>query len=426
MFMTTAATAASASAAAACVQAASAVVNDDKLGECGNTELRPGKGKRPLGSVVGGIGAVRVNDRSNLREWLAEIRDGSWKTRIRMGRATFLRLCDAVRDHSGFQMRATSTLASVEEQLFCTLYYLCSGSSYRSCAGTLGIPVGSLKNYSTRCITSIISLESQFIRFPTTVQEMDMASAEFEAIHRLPGCIGVVDGTHVNIITPRRRYNPANYDGFKGKSQNTQICCDAKGLITFVRPGIPGKVHDSPSLLGSSLFELRHLMVQRGKYLIADAGYALSSWIVTPFKETAMEQDARKRQYNRFLCGRRAIIERVNGHLKGRFRILSTRCPIASLESLRDIMRCCCILHNFCCLAKDILDDDCVRNEAQSNASDNSGTNSIELSDEHEPLSASEESRQGRTLRDTLIHLFNTVAWVGYTQTLKARGHTYV
>lgn len=112
-----------------------------------------------------------------------------------------------------------------------------------------------ISRYITKYI-GIISrhLSRRYIRFPQTEIEVGHTKARFMAKYNLPGCLGIVDGTHVAISAVKREIEHAfvNRKGFH--SINVQITSDDRMIITNINARFPGSTHDSYIFLGSELY----------------------------------------------------------------------------------------------------------------------------------------------------------------------------
>ncbi|KAJ1089568.1 hypothetical protein NDU88_002719 [Pleurodeles waltl] len=130
-------------------------------------------------------------------------------------------------------------------------------------------------------------------------------------------------------------------------SINVQAIVDHQGLITNIMAKYPGSVHDS--------YIFRHCTInehfQDGRYgnglLVADQGYGIQPWIMTPFGNPST---AAERAYNEAHRRTRSIVERTFGILKSRFRCLDITggSLLYSPEMVCRIILTCAILHNIC------------------------------------------------------------------------------
>ncbi|VDI07618.1 Hypothetical predicted protein [Mytilus galloprovincialis] len=138
------------------------------------------------------------------------------------------------------------------------------------------------------------------------------------------GVLGAIDGSHIPIKTPKvdgEQY----YNRKKFPSIILQAVCDKNLHFLDLYCGWPGSVHDSRVLKNSPLFtsasDNKERMFPGNTHLIGDAAYALSQWVMTPFKDFG-NLSAEQKRYNYIHSSSRMCIERAFGALKGRFRRL--------------------------------------------------------------------------------------------------------
>ena len=127
-------------------------------------------------------------------------------------------------------------------------------------------------------------------------------------------------------------------------------------LITDVNIGWPGCTHDARVLRISALYrEAQAGRFDQGKFIIGDAAYPLSTWLVTAFRDNG-HLTAQQRQFNRVVCSIRQAVERAIGHIKGRFRKLK-EVHLYNIQVICQVIFAGCILHNLCVLEDDDLED---------------------------------------------------------------------
>lgn len=145
-----------------------------------------------------------------------------------------------------------STSISAETKVLIFLSYLRSGNFQWS--------LGTLSNTSQRSVSKaitevcfqILKLGQQYIKFPTTEQERISNFLGFYAMAGLPKILGVVDGTHVGMIRPRKdEHIFVNRKGYH--SINCQVVVDHKLNFIDVVAKWPGSTHDSFMFKNSSL-----------------------------------------------------------------------------------------------------------------------------------------------------------------------------
>jgi len=88
-------------------------------------------------------------------------------------------------------------------------------------------------------------------------------------------------------------------------------------------------------------------------YILADAVYPLKSWLMKPFPQTELTEDAKT--YNYRISRRRMVVENAFGRLKGRWRRLIKRCDM-TIEKVPTIAAIC-VLHNICELCQEGYDE---------------------------------------------------------------------
>ena len=110
---------------------------------------------------------------------------------------------------------------------------------------------------------------------------------------------------------------------------NLQLVCDDRGRITYYIVGWPGSVYDSTVLHQAPLALQFQDFFLPGQYLLADAGYASTTWCVTPYRNPAAQSPINQ-VFNELFSSARCRIEHVNGVLKNRF---------SSLKGLRICIR---------------------------------------------------------------------------------------
>lgn len=86
-------------------------------------------------------------------------------------------------------------------------------------------------------------------------------------------------------------------------------------------------------------------------YFVGDAAYPLSSFMITPYRNTGRLTES-QRYFNTVVSSARQTVERAIGHLKGRFRRLKD-VFCYSIEDICKLVMSACVLHNLCIMCDD-------------------------------------------------------------------------
>lgn len=180
----------------------------------------------------------------------------------------------------------------------------------------------------------------QFIRFPTTPDEIRFVQEGFFKLRGFPGVVGCVDGTHVKIQVPIGDVG-VQYIGRKGPTINCMFICDHRYRITNAVVNRPGRVHDS-RIFRESAIGKEFINGKRKGYLLGDSGYANRSYLLTPYPEGNLLPH--QRAYNKAHSSTRMKIECTFGIAKRRFGCLKGL-RVEPDRACRIIVACA-VLHN--------------------------------------------------------------------------------
>ncbi len=159
----------------------------------------------------------------------------------------------------------------------------------------------------------------EYVSFPRQERALRALKIGFHDIAGFPNVVGAVDGTHIRLQGPSRPNQEFVYVNRKGyHSLNIQVICDHQMKFTNCVIRWPGSTHDS-RIFAESTINRAFRDAQIDGYLIADKGYALGPFLLTPYLAPG---NAQERRYNRIHASTRCIVERTIGAWKRRFRAM--------------------------------------------------------------------------------------------------------
>ncbi|XP_039686890.1 uncharacterized protein [Medicago truncatula] len=271
---------------------------------------------------------------------------------IRMGPQTFLKLCDMLEREGGLQPTRWS---SVEEQVAKSLYILTHNAKNREVNFWFRRSGETISRHLHQVLKAILELEEKFIVQPdgSTIPLEISSSTRFYPYFK--DCVGAIDGTHIRVKVSAK--DAPHYRGRKEyPTQNVLAACTFDLKFTYVLAGWEGSAFDS-RIIKNALTREDKLKIPQGKYYLVDAGFMLTSGLITPYRGVRYhlkEFSARnpplnyKELFNLRHASLRNAIERAFGVLKKRFEILSNSTePAYGVKAQKLIIFACCILHNY-------------------------------------------------------------------------------
>ncbi|XP_052814020.1 putative nuclease HARBI1 [Mya arenaria] len=237
----------------------------------------------------------------------------------------------------------------LEKELLVTLWYLGNLESIRSISDRFNITRSSVYKCTRKFCRTILSyLTPKFIRWPT-LSGPDILLKVRSGFSSLPGCVGVIDSTHIPIKSPHE--DEGSYINRKGfHSLILQGICDDKRKFTDVFCGCTGRCHDATVLRSAPIYEEisknKEKYIPEISYIIGDQAYPLLNWLMKKFPETGT-LSTEKCLFNKCLSAKRQLIEQTFGILKGRFRKLKFM-DISKTIDIPEIVIAACTLHNIC------------------------------------------------------------------------------
>jgi hypothetical protein len=292
---------------------------------------------------------------------------------LRMRRRTFDRLVEDLRPYIQGQETHWRKPIGVEKKVVVTLFKLMHGASIPLVADRAALGKSTVHEILRQVCTAITKHLGHLLAWPVgrgLVRTVD----GFQAKQSFPNCIGAIDGSHIYVAAPSNTIVAADHrNRNKSFSILLQGVVDVKCYFTSINTGPPGSLHDSAHFKSSELYRKVEEGVMGGfhddpltwtaglpfpPYILADRGYPLLNWCITPFKKGPMGNPLSREEawFNRKHSSTRMSVERAFGILKSRFREIGMKSSL-KLDFLPTVVHACCILHNILLASKDrILD----------------------------------------------------------------------
>lgn len=158
------------------------------------------------------------------------------------------------------------------------------------------------------------------IHFPEGIGNITTIKRGFYQLSRFPNVAGVIDCTHIKIMSPGGDDAEVFRNRKKYFSINVQAVADYNYKFINMVARWPGSAHDITIFNNSALKATLENRVHRNFYLLGDNGYALKPYLLTPLLEIRNDVE---RSYNTSHKRTRIIIENTFGIWKRSFPILA-------------------------------------------------------------------------------------------------------
>uniref|UniRef100_A0A8C5AJ18 Putative nuclease HARBI1 n=1 Tax=Gadus morhua TaxID=8049 RepID=A0A8C5AJ18_GADMO len=267
-------------------------------------------------------------------------------SRYRLPRAMILGLAEELRPFLERPTRRHGALPVVV-QLTNALRLFAKGDFQSEVADIGKLSQPAVSRYLTEVAKAIGGLARRYIKFPTG-DELNIIKEAFYEHARMPGVIGLVDGSLFPIKAPKE--DEATYVCRKGyHAINIQAIGDHNMLIRHLVAKWPGSSHDAFVFNTSGL----------SGWLLGDSGYLLKPFLLTPVANERTPQDMR---YNQAHKKCRARVELKGLCMVWRCHDMSGGYLQYTPEKVVLFIKATAVLHNICRLANlpdpDIPDQD--------------------------------------------------------------------
>ena len=272
----------------------------------------------------------------------------------RMSKSSFCLLASILERDPVFTNHSTSQQAPVQIQLLLALYKLGqdgSASGYRPSSAFWGVSEGHIFDCTRRVIKAIVKLKDTYIQWPNSDGRSHESLFNLQKRGFL-GAVGKIDGTDVVLkYKPGGKFNGEQWFNRKKRYAIDLLgVCDRNKKLTYIYTGASNAQHDSTIFSKTQLYRNPQGFFDRGQYLLGDAAYTNTDYLIAPYKQPLASQKDNSR-FNYYHSHIRIDIEHTFGILKGRWKSLTgLRLLLYNHRRYRFAVEwivTCCILHNF-------------------------------------------------------------------------------
>ncbi|BES91137.1 transposon protein [Nesidiocoris tenuis] len=271
----------------------------------------------------------------------SDLDDVEFFTRFRLRKETVLFILMRVETEITPGRENANTIPPMA-RLLLTLRFYALGSMLITVGDFVGVSKPAACEIVRVVSSAIASMAQEYIKMPSTPQELTAAQTKFYQRCGLPRVVGALDCTHVKIQSPgglmaEQFRNRKGYFSLNVQSVSSE---DLQILNLVVR--WPGSVHDQTIFNNSALKN----QFERGDFgngiLLADCGYANTRYVATPLAQT---RNAAERQYQEAVIRGRNPVEIKYGVWKRRFPVLSLGLRL-KLPNAQAVVLATGVLHN--------------------------------------------------------------------------------
>ncbi|XP_049512731.1 putative nuclease HARBI1 [Dermacentor silvarum] len=237
-----------------------------------------------------------------------------------------------------------SSAKTAEEHVLAFLWYAANKACIRDVAGRFGLGETTTFRVIERVMEYLVELAKTEIAFPDDIRGL---AKDFEQLSGVPGVIGCIDGTYINIRCPARKVRSTYINRHNDISMTLQAVCDHEKRFLDVTVGNPSKMHDAKIYRNSRLAARLPQICASGNYhILGDAAYPLRQYLLTPYRDYG-KLTSQQKSFNARFSATRVRIENAFGDLKARFRQL-LHLDFFVVDKINVFVISCCVLHNLC------------------------------------------------------------------------------
>ena len=228
-----------------------------------------------------------------------------------------------------------------------------NASSLAEYSDKFGVSATTVVNWTDRIVAALMELMHRWIVWPTAAERQQLCLANQEAFG-IPNCVGIVDGTMVNLRSAPHVQGHAFFTRKGRYSFNVQLIVTATKRIIGCAIGSVGSTHDLRAFKTMPQYKQYQTFFDKQQFLLGDLGYRLLRMLqpLFTFGAAGIEDfsQADIDAINKLMSKLRVIVEHANGLLKGRWQSLrGLSHQIKTRAAFADPVKwigAICVLHN--------------------------------------------------------------------------------
>ncbi|XP_022242643.1 uncharacterized protein LOC106460265 isoform X2 [Limulus polyphemus] len=296
-----------------------------------------------------------AKEKSYVCDIIPAYRISEFKTHFRMSAATVEKLLQGIQLPK--ENRRGQPSIPLYDKVLITLWVLGNPESYQGVASRFGVSKSTAWESCEEVCQLLVQKFGANISWPQGDELYNVVSG-FEQIAKFPGVVGAIGVCRIPIKTPKNDRDSRINKKHK-YSINLLATCNHEFKFTCIFVGFPGLIHESRVYLGTPLYQQilnsPEEILPHNYHLIADSAFPLSSTLLTPYFDNG-HLDINQLLYNKALFSTRKAIQHAFGYLKGKFRRLKFM-GVSKMEFLSVAVHAACILHNFCLVEGEDLEE---------------------------------------------------------------------
>ena len=285
----------------------------------------------------------------------------AFKSTLRVTRETFLYLCGNLRPKIEKTSKSRAVITHTK-RVAVTLHFLGHKVKMSELGLKFGLGTSTAHKVVYETIDAIIDVFGKLISFPDE-ERLKVVMQGFEAKNGMPNICGAIDGTHILIDCPNAK-DARSYQNYKGRQSYLVIgVVDHQSRFIDLCAGLPGCNNDAGGLrevttikraISEDIMQVPVIRVNEvalTPYIIADSGFPLRSYLMTPFSRKP-RYSKEEHYFNYAHSSTRMIVENTFGMLKNRWACLHDKIDSRNLSVIQGrvpkLIWACCILPNIC------------------------------------------------------------------------------